>query len=397
MKIALYQASARPGQDGTTTTLGQMLAAMDRERIRYRVFTPDPPADGAAGAGGDFVRVPSLRLPFYRDYGLALPRRRDYWGALDDFAPDLVHIGTPDAAGLSMLKWSRRNDVPAIGAYHTHFPAYLQHYRLAFMFRALWRYLRWFYGACAATLVPTPVIAAELAARGIQRLCDWPRGVDPARFAPRYRSPELRRSWGVGPGDCVFAYVGRLANEKNVPLLAAAWAAVRARQPRARLVWVGDGPWRARLERLTPDATFTGRLRGEALAAAYASADALVFPSQTDTFGNVVLEAQASGLPVIGLDGTAVTACVRHRESGLLLPRAEPACLADAMEALAGNADERRRMGDQALRQARGRTWQAVFDGQFAVYRDVLAAAGRRKLGRVETGEQGQRRALSAG
>jgi phosphatidylinositol alpha 1,6-mannosyltransferase len=379
MKIALYQASARPGQDGTTTTLGQMLTAMDRARIGYKVFTPDPPVESATTSerARRYVRVPSLRLPFYRDYGLALPRRRAFWGALADYAPDLVHIGTPDAAGLSMLRWSRRHDVPAIGAYHTHFPAYLEHYRLAFMFRALWRYLRWFYGACAATLVPTPVIAAELAARGIARLRDWPRGVDPARFAPRYRSDELRRSWGVAPDDCLFACIGRLANEKNVSLLAAAWTEVRARCPQARLLWVGDGPWRERLERLTPDATFTGRLGGDALATAYASADALVFPSRTDTFGNVVLEAQASGLPVVGLDGTAVTANVRHRETGLLLERAEPSCLADAMLELAASRDERARMGEAALHHARRRTWQAVFDGQFEVYRDVLASRRR--------------------
>ena len=372
MRVALYQGTARFGQDGTTRTLEQMLAAMERAGINYRVFTPDPPDHSDADLDR-FVRLPGIRLPFYRDYALALPGRRRFFQALDQFAPDLVQIGVPDVAGFLLLKWARKRGVPAIGAYHTHFPAYLRHYGFGPLLALGWHLARRFYGACAATLVPSAVIARELAAHGIPRLHPWPRGVDCLRFSPGHRSEELRRRCGAGGNDILFAYVGRLAAEKNVELLARAWPILKARVPGARLLWVGAGPLRSRLERWTPEATFTGRLGGQALTSAFASGDALVFPSQTDTFGNVVLEAMASGLPVIGLQATAATACVRDRDNGRLVQPATPDALADAMAELAQDQPARAAMARAALRFARTQSWQSVFDRQFSVYRDVLA------------------------
>ena len=375
MKVAFYQGTFQPGQDGTMTTMSRMVDALFAANIDHMVFTPLPPAPGA-GVRTPVVPMRKVAFPAYKDYAVALPNRRAVWDELDRYGPDLVQLGTPDLGGRCVLKWALARGVPAIGAYHTHFPTYLRYYKVGFLEGKLWEYFRWFYGSCARVLVPTVPIMEELRAHGIERMELWPRGVDCERFSPRHRSEALRREAGVPDRGVLFAYAGRLVSEKNVEPVARAWASIRDTCPKARFMWIGDGPKREVVRKIAPDAYFPGYVLGEELAAAYASADVLVFCSVTETFGNVVLEGMASGLPAVTVAGTGPGAVVRHGETGLNVPAAEPEHIAAAMKRLYEEDGVRRALSANALAHARKQTWAAVFERQFAVYREVLDKRG---------------------
>lgn len=378
LRVAFYQGVFQPNKDGTMTTMTRMVDAMRAARIDHLVFTPLPPKPGEMNV--PVVALPKIAFPAYTDYAVALPGRRAMWARLDRYRPHLVQIGTPDLGGLCLLRWALARGIPAVGAYHTHFPTYLRYYRVGLLEPLLWRYFHWFYNRCARTLVPSKAVADELEAHGIERLVPWPRGVDTARFNPAHRRADFRRAAGVrDDGEVLFAYAGRLVSEKNAALVAQAFRLVRKRHANARLVWIGDGPERARLERLTPEAHFPGYLTGEALSTAYASADVLVFCSVTETFGNVVLEGMASGLPAIGVRRGGIGAAIDHGRTGLLAEEADPREVARLMCHMIERPDERRRMAAEALAHAARMSWDAVFQGQFSTWDDVLAEwRGRR-------------------
>lgn len=372
MRVAFYQGTFQDEQDGTVRTMSRMVPAMRDAGIEHLVFTPLPPREGTPLSSVPVQCVRGYAFPAYPDYAVALPNRRGMWRALDTYAPDLVQVGTPDLGGRCLLKWALDRGVPAVGAYHTHFPTYLRYYRLPFLEGGLWRYFRWMYNNCAATLVPTKPIAAELREHGIKRLRFWPRGVDTVRFNPALRSGAFRARARVPAGGVLFAYAGRLVQEKNVHLVADAWRMVRRAVPSARLVWIGDGPERDHLRKKAPDALFPGYLLHEELSAAYASADVLVFCSVTETFGNVILEGMASGLPAIGIEAGGVGGVIQEGRTGLKISKEDPRQLAALMIRLAKDHGERARLAANALRHARSQSWDAVFARQFRVYEDVL-------------------------
>jgi glycosyltransferase involved in cell wall biosynthesis len=376
LRVAFYQGTFQPGQDGTMTTMVRMADAMWRDRIHHAVFTPLPPKPGQE------MRTPVValrRIPFpaYTDYAIAIPSRRAMWAALDEYRPDLVQVGTPDLGGRMLLRWAMERGVPAIGAYHTHFPTYLRYYRLGFLEPLLWRHLRFVYTNCARTLVPAENVMRELAAHGIGNMVLWPRGVDTQRFRPENRSAAIRAKAGAGADDVLFCYAGRFVDEKNVLLVAEAWRRVRAEMPDARFLWIGDGPRRGRLKALMPEAYFPGYLQGDDLAAHYASADVFVFCSVTEAYGNVVQEAMASGLPAIAVDAAGVGSVVRRSEAGLLAEREDAGEVAALMKRLYGDAALRRALAEKALAFARAQSWESVFRNQFAVYDEVLAERRR--------------------
>ncbi len=370
--MAFYQGVFRADFDGTMTTMSRVVEALAHRGVEHLVLTPLPPAP-EENSPTPVVPVRSIPFPFYPRYRLALPEREKVWRQLDAFAPDLVQIGTPDLGGRCVLAWARARGVPAIGGYHTHFPMYLRYYRLGFLQGHVWRQFRSFYNACARTLVPARTIIRELEAHGIERLVLWDRGVDMEKFHPRWRDPELRRELGAGAEDILFAYAGRFVSEKNVEAVARAFAIVRDGCPRARFVFIGDGPREAAVRRILPEAGFTGYLTGRALHRACASADVFCFASDTEAFGNVVLEAMASGLAVVTLTGTAMGDRVEVADAGLTVPRAEPELLARALERLYHEADLRFRCAENAVAFAREKSWPAVLDDHFRVYEDVLA------------------------
>ena len=246
--------------------------------------------------------------------------------------PALVHVATPGPLAWAALRAARSLGLATSSDFRTRFDAYCSNYRLGWAQPLAMAWLRRLNTLSDRTFVPTAELARELSeAHRFQRLAISARGVDTQRFSPSRRNAELRAHWGLGEGDLALLYVGRLAPEKNVGLALDGFEQLRRRVPRAAIVVVGEGPLRAALQARHPDAIFTGAQTGEALASHYASADLFAFPSRTDTFGNVVLEALASGLAVVAFDTAAAAVHMRHRDSGWLVPLAAPARFAAAL------------------------------------------------------------------
>ena len=253
-----------------------------------------------------------MPVPFHGGLQLGLPAARRAAAPLDAASvPTWCTSCRRVRSAARPAAWRGRLGIPLTSSFHTNFPSYGRHYGFGWLEPLAMRYLRSFHAAAGVTIVPTRQVHDQLAAAGFQHLAIVGRGVDTTTFHPGRRSDALRRSWGAGPADLVALVVGRLAPEKNVPLAVRAYRAMAEVRPGTRLVLVGDGPERARLQAALPEAVFTGMLRGDALAAHYASADVFLFPSLTETFGNVTLEAMASGLAVVAYDDAAAAQHIR--------------------------------------------------------------------------------------
>jgi len=327
---------------------------------------------------GDGVEVPGLALPFYPEVRFGLPRRRAFLEEWREDPPDVVHIATEGPLGASALAAARALDLPVTTSLHTNFHSYARAYRMGWLAAPVMRYLRRFHNRSAGTFIPTDKQAGELAASGFERLIVLGRGVDTQLFSPERRDPGLRASWGADEDTPVLIHVGRLAAEKNLDLLVEAMVLARSVDPTTRLVIVGDGPERGMLERHLPGAIFTGALRGRELARHYASADAFLFPSLTETFGIVVLEAMASGLDCLSFDYAAGRMLIEPGVNGLLAPVDSPAAFLDQVPTLlAERAGARRRRARETARQY---GWTAVIDAFERNLLSVVDNAERRGL-----------------
>ena len=261
-----------------------------------------------------------LAIPRYPSLKMGLPARRALERLWTLRRPDLVHIVTEGPLGWSALQAAEKLKLPAVSDFRTNFHAYTTHYGVGWLKKPIFGYLRKFHNRTLFTMVPTEAMRNDLAALGFRGLRVIARGVDTQLFDPARRDEKLRASWGAAPGDPVLIHVGRIAAEKNLPCLAAAYEAARERTPRAKLVLVGDGPERRALQARFPDAVFAGQRKGEDLAAHYASGDIFLFPSLTETYGNVTLEAMASGLAVVAFNYAAAADVIKHGASGMLVP-----------------------------------------------------------------------------
>lgn len=300
MRIALFTDTYAPQMNGVARTLQRLAAAMTDRSHELRVYAPSHPGERSTDA---IRRIPSVPFWAYTELRLASPVVPGLRADLAAWRPDLVHLATPFGVGLAGRAAALALGTPLVTSYHTQLTQYANHYGLGFLADGGMRYLRWFHNSGARTFVPTAAIGAELRARGFERLALWSRGVDAGRFHPGYRDPSLRTAMGAGESSFVVAYVGRVAREKGIDVALDAMREVQRHLPDARLAIAGDGPaLRAIRAQAPPGTYFAGRLSGDALSAFYASADVFVFPSTTDTFGNVLLEAMASGLAVVAAD-----------------------------------------------------------------------------------------------
>lgn len=375
LRVALFTGAYNHIRDGVALTLNRLTAYLERHGMEVRVFAPTA-RHPAMRHAGTLIAVPSLPAPGRPDYrlSLALPRRARR--ALAEWRPHVVHIATPDLLGVQALRLARRWGVPAVSSYHTHFASYLDYYHLERLEGAVWRYLRWFYGQCRELYVPSAAVADVLRQHGIGgRIIAWPRGVDTALFHPRHRSVEWRRSVGAGGGEPIITFVSRLVPEKGIGVLAEVLHGLTQGAVAHRAVIVGDGPARAELAGRLPHTHFTGTLAGEALARAYASSDLFLFPSDTETFGSVTLEAMASGVPVVCADALGSRSLVRDGVTGLLAPAGRSERFLDHVMRLLGDEALRARMGAAARQHALAYDWERVLARMARSYHAL--AAGR--------------------
>ena len=383
MRVAFVTETYPPELNGVATTTAQFVEGLLRRQHHVQLLRPrQHAADNPADAGRlQQVLVPGLPIPRYPQLRMGLPCRRTLQQLWSRQRPDVVHIATEGPLGWSALQAAWRLRLPVTSDFRTNFHAYSGHYGLGWLCRPIGAYLRHFHNRADCTLVPTEALRRELEAAGYERLRVVPRGVDTVRFDPARRSAALRRQWGAGDDDLVLGYVGRLAEEKNLKLLLAAFGAVHRALPAARLVLVGDGPLRPQLQAVCGDLVFAGPRSGADLAAHYASLDLFVFPSLTETFGNVTVEAMASGLPVLAFDHAAAGQLIRSGDNGWLVPPGHAGRFVAAAVALAGDPRLRHALGPRARATALAQGWDGVvlrFEAQLVAARD--AALQRRTV-----------------
>lgn len=301
MRVSLVSETYPPEINGVALTVRDLAHGLAARGHSVQVVRPRRP-DQVSEAGIVPLLLPSIALPRYPGLRMGLPAgsqlRRD-WQAV---APDVVYVATEGPLGWSALRAARRLGIPVCTGFHTRFDNYAAHYGVGWATPLVQAYLRRFHRRAVTTLVPTRALAQELAELGIENVSVMRRAVDTALFNPARREQKLRAAWKVDDDTPVALYVGRMAQEKNLDLAVRAFRSLQVRVPKARFVWVGDGPMRAELAVANPDFIFAGMRIGEDLARHYASADLFLFPSLSETFGNVTLEAMASGLAVVAFD-----------------------------------------------------------------------------------------------
>lgn len=375
LRVAIVSDTFAPQLNGVTRTLDRLVGAIEERGGVVHIETVDDPM---AAADPRVHRTRSIPFWAYPEMRISTPGSGAMADRLEAFRPDLVHLTTPFGVGIAGMLAARTLGLPTVSSYHTSYPQYLHHYGLTLLDRIAWPWLRWFHNASRRTYAPSPWIASELTRNGVERVALWSRGVDTARFDPRHRSETLRRRLGVPAGGALVVYVGRIAPEKGIDVALDAMRRLADRWgERLRFALAGDGPAVAGARLRAPEGTtFTGPLAGEALGAFYASADVLVFPSTTDTFGNVVLESLASGTPVVAADHGLAAELV---DDGAVLtfPGGDAAGLEAQVSRLLHDDALAEQLRTRGRAIALGRDWNAVWNALFTDYRRVIADTGR--------------------
>jgi glycosyltransferase involved in cell wall biosynthesis len=379
MKIAIVSDTFYPQVNGVSNTFGKMMAYMDKKGTDYRFCVPLwenlPSLDSER-----ILRFESFRPWFYPECRLAVPSRGNYEklkNYLDRFRPEVLHIATEFSLGYLALKYSRERGIPLVMSYHTDIPSYLKYYNFQLFENAVWAYFRWFHSYALLNLVPSQATLTQLQAQNFSNLSLWQRGIDLERFSPVHRQEEIRRQI-TAPAKVILLYVGRIAVEKELDVLMEAVKILAARGLPCRLAVVGDGPYRQDLEsRQEAGIIFLGYKSGQELQSIYASADVFVFPSSSETYGNVILEAMASGLPVIAPYAGGIKENLQDGVNGLAFVAGDATDMAKKMELLINEKMLRQKLGANARKSVEKKTWDFVYEDLFRRYDAFLQ--GHRK------------------
>ncbi len=371
MNIAYFNANMNRGQDGVTRVIYKMIDGA-RERghqiIAITSTLPDP-EDRVV----PMVQVPSIALPLQKVYRVAFPCYQTFAKQLGDFRPDILHVNSPCPLGFVAEVYARDFNLPIVATYHTHFPAYARYYKLQGFEDLAWKIMRHFYNNVDRTFVPALPILDELSAHDMHGLRYLPNGVDLSLFHPKNRSVEWRRAITGETDKPIVLFVSRLVWEKDLSDLAGMYNILRNKRNDFTMVVIGDGHARADFEAMMPGAKFLGYQSGAALAQSYASSDIFVFPSTTETFGLVTVEAMASGtVPVAAKIGGAM-GIIQEGTSGLFAQPHDPASMAQGVEFLLDHADRRESMAAGALLRAQDFGWIRILNQLFEHYADVCS------------------------
>ena len=373
MRIAYLTETWPPELNGVSLTVERTVRYLRSRGHLVELVRPRQPGEAPLDAS-DELRTAGCVIPMYPDLRFGLARAATLARRFQLSRPDLVHLATPGPLAWAALTAARGLRIATTSDFRTNFHQYSRHYGMGFLAGPVLALLRRFHNLSRRTFVPTQASRRELAAAGFHHLSVVGRGVDTERFTPAARSAALRAHWRATADTPVFLAVGRVAAEKNVELALRAFEAARRERPDLRMVVVGDGPARARLTAAYPEVRFVGAQRGADLAAHYASADVFLFPSLSDTFGNVVMEALASGLPVVAFDCAAAAEHVVDGLSGRVAVPGDEAGFIAAASALALSPSALQSMRDAAVAAARRATWDEVLARFEARLLDTVAA-----------------------
>ena len=376
MKIAYFNANLRVGQDGVTRVIYKMIdgaLARQHEVLGITSTLPEPPDQIVP-----MLKVPSVVLPLQKSYRIALPGYQRFEKELQEFQPDILHINSPCTLGFAAMKYAHHHDVPIVATYHTHFPTYPRYYHLTKFEKLTWKISRSLYNGMDRTFVPTRPILDELAQNDIQRLEYLPNGVDVNLFGPHRRSTAWRKRFGGGEKPIVL-FVSRLVWEKDLRVLAGMHNLLRSRRNDFVMVVVGDGHARAELEQMMPGAHFLGYQSGTTLAESFASSDVFVFPSTTETFGLVTLEAMASRLAPVAAQAGGAEELLEDGRSGLFAEPFSASDLADKVGRLLDYPRFRQTISEQAYARAYDYRWQKILGRLFSSYAEVIEEHARNR------------------
>jgi len=372
IRLALFSGNYNYVRDGANQALNRLVGYLLRQGVHVRVYAPTV-KEPAFPPTGDLVGIPAIPIPGRSEYRLpiTLPARvrRD----LADFNPNVVHVASPDIVAHRMVTWARRNKVAAVASVHTRFETYLAYYHLQGIEPWVRAALRRFYHRCEVVMAPSESMAAVLRAQRMNRdIAIWARGIDRDQFNPDRRDMDWRRSIGISDEEMVIAYLGRIVMEKGLDVFADAVHAFAERGANHRVLVIGEGPARDWFEGQLPDAIFLGEQTGPDLARALASADVLLNPSVTETFGNITLEAMACALPVVAAAASGTTSLVRNGSTGMLVDPTEIDEFADALEAYARDPELREKHGQAGLEIAKRMDWDTINSAVLRVYTRVI-------------------------
>jgi glycosyltransferase involved in cell wall biosynthesis len=378
LNIALVTETFLPEVNGVSVTIGHMVRGLRQRRHRIYMIRPRQHKQDVAVQEEDYSEtlVTGIAIPGYPELKSGMPAKGTLLKLWQQQRPDVVHIATEGPLGWSALSAARKLNIPVSTDFHTNFHNYTQHYGIGLLQKPIAAYLRHFHNKEACTLVPTASLQQELESEGYKNVLVVSRGVDTELFHPAKRDAELRASWGVDEMTPVVMLVSRIAPEKNLHVVVQAFEQMRAVNPQARLVMVGDGPARAGLEKQHPHVIFAGMQTGEALARHYASGDIFLYPSLTETYGNVTVEAMASGLATIAYDYAAARQHIRHEVNGLLAPFGDTGAFFTQAQGLVGDMERVRRLRLTARASVESLTWEHIMGEMEKVLFDTAHTQG---------------------
>jgi glycosyltransferase involved in cell wall biosynthesis len=378
LRIALFSGNYNMTVDGANKALNRLVEYLQRQGAEVRVYSPTV-AQPAFEPQGTLVSLPSIAIPGRGEYhwplGLSRAVRRD----LEAFAPQVLHVSSPDFAARAAERWARPRGIPVLASVHTRFETYPKYYGLGFMERPLEIYIRALYRKCDALVTPSASMVEVLRA---QRMNDdislWERGVDRELFNSGRRDPAWRRAHGLAEDDVAIGFLGRLVMEKGLDSFAATMAELRRRGVDHKVLVIGDGPARGWFEERLPGAIFAGFQQGADLGRAVAAMDVLFNPSDTETFGNVTLEAMACGVPVVAARATGSTSLVADGVNGTLVAPGDIAGFADALARYVADADLRAAHGRAGEERSRAYAWDAINQVVADTYLRLIKARRKR-------------------
>lgn len=374
LRVALFSGNYSYQRDGANKALNRLVAYLERQEIPVLVFSPTVKT-APFEHDGTLVSAPSIAIPGRSEYRLGLPLSAELKGDIDAFEPSLIHLSAPDWLNHSALSFAEHRGLPKVASFHTRFDTYLDHYGLGWLAESCRKRMAAFYARCDDVFVPCDSMADTLHQEGILKrpAKRWSRGIEHRHFSPGHRDTEWRQSQGFKDTDVVISFVGRLVREKGLDKFADMMGELARRGVPAKALIVGDGPEKNAMTRRLPGAIMTGHISGAELSRAYASSDIFVNPSLTETFGNVTLEAMASGVAPICVAATGSADLVETGENGILVSRADGSLLADAAAKLIQNTEMRQDLARAARQSSYKYDWDTILAEVVDGYYDVLA------------------------
>ena len=378
LRIALFSGNYNYVRDGANQALNRLVGFLLRQGAEVRIYSPTTETP-AFPPTGEVVSVPAFSIPTREEYRIPRALTRQVRRDLEAFAPNVIHLASPDIVAHRAISWARARGIPAVASVHTRFETYMQYYNLHWLEPVIRAILRRFYRRCDAIVVPAESTASILRAQRMNSdISIWTRGVDRDQFNPERRDMGWRKAHGIPANFMLIAFLGRIVMEKGLDEFADAIDALAARKVAHKVLVIGEGPARGWFEERLPDAVFAGQLVGAELGQALASADVLLNPSITEAFGNVTLEAMACGLPVVAAIATGATNLVRDGETGVLVQPGDTDGYADALTAYARDPALRARHGEASLAFAQTMDWDQINRAVMKVYQRVIERRARR-------------------